>query len=294
MKKHILPFLIILSTLGYSQNFQRELKKINDYLKTFDDGYYGYFEIKDGYLIDNFKSGKYTKTKMSDLNYALVTQTNRKVTIKCKAGKECVFSTYTDGYHDELNFSQSTDFDSKKFSDLLNDLLDSYNEKETSFETTTIATNTTPKKTSNNSISLKDALKQLNDYLKTFDDGYYGYFEIKDEDIYLRFKAGKYDKFEMEEMEGAIIQEEYKRVIFKCKGSNKCITTDWKINGQEDYVQFTNSSVFNYQELVDLLNNFRDVYLRENTNSSSANDNNKKMEGRDAKAIERFNATKKK
>ncbi|HRH57631.1 MAG TPA: hypothetical protein PLS10_08270, partial [Chitinophagales bacterium] len=57
--------------------------------------------------------------------------------------------------------------------------------------------------------------------------------------------------------------------IFKCKGDNKCISTDWKENGKEEYTQFTKGSSYNYQELADLLNNFRDDYLGKKSNSSS-------------------------
>ncbi len=101
-----------------------------------------------------------------------------------------------------------------------------------------------------------DALKKLNTYLKTFDNGYYGYFEIIGNDIYMRFKAGKYNKFKAADMQGAVIQEEYKRVIFKCKGDNKCISTDWNENGKEEYSQFTTGNAYNYQELKNLLDNF--------------------------------------
>lgn len=108
--------------------------------------------------------------------------------------------------------------------------------------------------------NFQTAMTALNNYLKTFDNGYYGYFELKDGYIYQRFKAGKYNKFRMEDMEGALVQTQYSRVIFKCK-SGSCIATDWKVNGTEPYTQFTSSSTFNYQELADLLNNVRDTYF---------------------------------
>ncbi|MBK9794160.1 MAG: hypothetical protein IPP60_13950 [Sphingobacteriales bacterium] len=49
------------STSGYSAstgNYEPALKKLNDYLKTFDNGYYGYFEVKDGYIYDLIQSRK--------------------------------------------------------------------------------------------------------------------------------------------------------------------------------------------------------------------------------------------
>ena len=37
-----------------TENYTDVLKKINTYLKTFDNGYYGYLEVIDGYLYDRF------------------------------------------------------------------------------------------------------------------------------------------------------------------------------------------------------------------------------------------------
>ena len=111
-------------------------------------------------------------------------------------------------------------------------------------------------------------LKKLNDYLKSFDNGYYGYFEVKDGYIYDRFKAGKYNKFKMEDIQGAEIQEQYSRVIFKCK-TGTCISTDWKENGKEEYTQFVTNGAYNYQELADLLNDFRAAYLGNKTSNSN-------------------------
>lgn len=138
----------------------------------------------------------------------------------------------------------------------------------------------------NSSANYQSALKKLNDYLKTFDNGYYGYFEVKNGYIYDRFKAGKYNKFKMEDMEGAVIQEQYSRVIFKCKGDNKCISTDWKENGKEEYSQFVSGSSYNYQELAILLNNFRDAYLGNNQTSTNSSTESITY-GRDQKAKER-------
>ena len=59
--------LITLFHVGFSQSYKEELKKVNDFLKTFDNGYYGYLEIKDGYLYDRFPSGKYSKSEIKYL-----------------------------------------------------------------------------------------------------------------------------------------------------------------------------------------------------------------------------------
>lgn len=119
--------------------------------------------------------------------------------------------------------------------------------------------------------SLVESMQKLNQYLKNFDSGYYGYFEMADGYIWLRFKSGNYNKFRMEDMEGAVIQEQYQRVIFKCRGDQKCISTDWKPNGREDYTQFLQGyQAFDYEVLARLLNQFRDAYLKENTKTEDA------------------------
>lgn len=259
MKKIIALLVIILAFQSLqAQNYSKELKAINDYLKTFDNGYYGYLEIKDGYLYDRFKDGKnYCKAKLSGLNKAYEKESNRKVELSCKGSDNCLFSTFTNQYYNSFSFSQSTNFNTQELITLLNNLMDAYNNQEKPISTTS---GTIQPQIGNNS-NYQAELKKLNDYLKTFDNGYYGYFEVKDGYIYDRFKAGKYDKFKMEDIEGAVIQAQYSRVIFKCKSDN-CIETDWKENGREEYIQFTQSGSFSYQELAELLNNFRDAFMK--------------------------------
>ncbi len=198
---------------------------------------------------------------------------------------DCIYEksqNWNAGYIIDLRFDLK-DMDVKADEEILfgDDMLDNLTNNNTASSTNT-----------NSTTDYQTALKKLNDYLKTFDNGYYGYFEVKDGYIYDRFKAGKYNKFKMEDIEGAVIQEQYSRVIFKCKGGNKCISTDWKVNGTEDYTQFTQSSSYNYQELADLLNNFRDAYLgkkQPSTNNSTVSAN----KSREEKAKERQQPTSK-
>jgi hypothetical protein len=282
----------------FSQNYKEELKKVNDFLKTFDNGYYGYLEIKDGYLYDRFASGKYSKSEIKYLGKAYEEDPGKKVSINCIDGRECVFSTYTDSYHGSIGFSQTLSFNTSELITLLDNLIAAYkkstgNYKNEAAESSNKTVLTENSKTANNSTATagnyQSALKKLNDYLKTFDNGYYGYFEVKDGYIYDRFKAGKYNKFKMEDIEGAEIQEQYSRVIFKCKGNNKCISTDWKVNGTEDYTQFTTGSSYNYQELAGFLNDFKDAYLgnKITTNTNLSGTTQKAAEIRAQKEKER-------
>ncbi len=130
----------------------------------------------------------------------------------------------------------------------------------------------------------KSQLDKINQYLKTFDNGYYGYFEVIGNDVFLRFKAGKYNKYNVNEMDYAQIQEQYNRVILPCKENKKCIYTDWKDGGgYEEYTQFLqNSSAYNFQELKDLLDNFINA-LKANI-TSPAPSKNEKDESQSAQA----------
>lgn len=308
MKKITSAILFIsMFNSSFSQPYKEQLKKVNDFLKTFDNGYYGYLEIKDGYLYDRFASGKYSRSEIKYLGKAYVADAGKKVSVDCIDGKDCVFSTYTDSYHKSIGFSQTSSFNTSELTTLLDNLITAckkndginINEADKNIDPDSEKRRLESLKsnidmTGNGSLSVKNnssanyqsALKKLNDYLKTFDNGYYGYFEVKNGYIYDRFKAGKYNKFKMEDMEGAVIQEQYSRVIFKCKGDNKCISTDWKENGKEEYSQFVSGSSYNYQELAILLNNFRDAYLGNNQTSTNSSTESITY-GRDQKAKER-------
>ncbi len=284
MKKILSALIFILPVyLSSGQPYKMQLDEVNNYLKTFDNGYYGYLEIKDGYLYDRFKDGtNYCKAKVTELDYAFEKEKNLKVDIACKGSGNCVYSTYTNQNYSSFTFSQSSNFNTSQLISLFNNLIAACNQPGTTKNTEStvnfdkyksnidIMSSSSSSTESSSAGGYQTALKKLNDYLKTFDNGYYGYFEVKDGYIYDRFKAGKYNKFKMEDMEGAVMQEQYSRVIFKCKGDNKCISTDWKENGKEEYSQFLSNGSFNYQELAALLNNFRDAYLGKKPISTSS------------------------
>ena len=99
MKKYLFLFVILLSSnLVFAQNnIDDDLKKLNTFLETFYYQYYGSMQIKDGYLINNFRDdNNSSKVLISDLDIAVVD--NNKVLLKCKASKECVFYTFTNTY----------------------------------------------------------------------------------------------------------------------------------------------------------------------------------------------------
>lgn len=154
----------IISSNKQTKDYTLELKKLNDYLKTFDNGYYGYLEIKDGYLFDRFSSGKYSKSEIKYLGTAVESESGKKVSVKCKEDKECVFSTYTDSYHSSITFSQLNEFNTNELISLLNNLISACNKNEVKPEKDLIKiSNTTENK------SKKDAHRiKLNEAMDRF------------------------------------------------------------------------------------------------------------------------------
>jgi len=260
-QKLIIAILILFNCqFSFAQQYKLQLDKLNNYLKTINNGYYGYFEVNGNDIYLRLQSGKYCKATITDLDKAYPEVENKSVFLKCKNGTNCMTATYTSSNTNGIIMSNNTNINTTEFVQLINDFLLAFRATNPtpSLQTQVNSTSNTENKTTT---SIEKALNKLNDYLITFDNGHYGYFEVKDGYVYDWFKAGKYNKFKMEDIEGAVVEEKFNRVILKCKNDNKCISTDWKVNGKEDYSQFINGSAYNYQELADLLNNFRDAYL---------------------------------
>ncbi len=261
-----LCFILILSlpVFAFSQsNYQSALKKLNDYFKTFDAGYYGYFEVKDGYLYDQFASGKYTKTPMNQLGDITVAEANRKVTISCVSG-DCTYSTYTNSYHSLLQFSQSKDFNTGELITLFKNFINAYN-------STTTASNT------NLNTGYQSPLKKLNDYLKTFDNGYYGYFEVKEGYLYGRFPSGKYTKTPLAKLGSATVAETKRKVTIPCKDNEECVFSTYT-DSYHSMLSFSQSTDFNTTELINLLDNFVNAYNGNSSSTSQSGANSARLE----------------
>jgi hypothetical protein len=285
------------NTSKVNGNYQIELNKLNDYLKTFDDGYYGYLEIKDGILYDRFKSGKYTKTAMNQLATAKVETEKRKIIIPCKNGESCVFSTYTDSYHNQLSFSQSTDFNTAQLVTLFNNFISAYNggittpTKEIKYTESSefldgtnnnasdklntnkpnvdIVNNSPINTTKSESNNYTSALAALNAYLTQFDDTRYKGIEIKDGVIYSNYANGNYSKANMSDIDKAYLNAEYKYVKLACKSGKECVYSSIT-KSYHEYFNFQTSTGKDLNKMLMLLNNFIDAYLNSlNQNSSS-------------------------
>lgn len=101
------------------------LKKINTFFKTFDQGYYGRLDIKDGVLYDYYKNGTQSSLAIADYNEAKVISAGTKVAIDCKGGTSCV-TGYNGSKFDNMPFSSEKSFDAQGLADDLNALVRTY------------------------------------------------------------------------------------------------------------------------------------------------------------------------
>ncbi|MBK9328802.1 MAG: hypothetical protein IPM95_05645 [Sphingobacteriales bacterium] len=284
MKKSILAFVLLLLCMQsiYGQTYKIHLEKINNYLKTFDNGYYGYLEIKDGYLYDRFPSGKYSKSEIKFLTNAYESEFRRKVTLDCTDKKECVYSTYTDSYHNSIGFSTTTDFNTKELIDLLNAFLAAYKGTSNTITNTTVSTNTlNPAKTdrqknarerqqyassSTYSQIFSDELKKLNEYLKSFNPETYDKVEVKEGKVYFYFKVYSMvynssisisDLIQNTTVQNAKSVGEFGSAEIKifCKGDKKCFYSTYS-NGYADHFRFFSKTVKDLTKMEKLINDF--------------------------------------
>ena len=128
-------------TTAYSQPYTILLDKLNVFLKTFDNGYYGHLEIKNDVLYDYYKNGTYSKININDISEAKVVDANRKIQIFCNQGL-CV-TTNSGGKFDNMPFSATADFDALGFAIKINALVKAFRNKNIPEETEVIKTDET-------------------------------------------------------------------------------------------------------------------------------------------------------
>jgi hypothetical protein len=265
-KYFILIGILFLNSVAFSQNYTVQLNKINQFLKTFDNGYYGYLEIKDGYLYDRFPSGKYSKSEIKYLGKARETELKRKVVVDCLNEQDCVYSTYTNSYHPQISFSQSTDFNTSILISLLNELLDAYRNKGTqvSSENTKTKPDTTditigkilrnqPTRNTNEQIA---ALKAINEYLKIFNPSVYKNVEIKGGKVVFNFLVNSISyqsSIDINELKlNTTTVRTSDQVKIGCKNEKKCFYSTYS-NGDVDHFRFFSNAVKDLSKMEQLV-----------------------------------------
>lgn len=105
--------------------------------------------------------------------------------------------------------------------------------------------------------AIESTKTQLNNYFNNWPSQYSVSFDFKDGKIYEYSKnTGKASWAALADLEGAVIQTQWQRVILKCNGSKECIFSEY-MQKNYDYSQFVkNYEAYNYEELAALINNF--------------------------------------
>lgn len=127
MKKIIVFTISILFVkISFGQSYKNQLDSLNQFLKTFNEGVYGYFEVIDKDIYIRFKSGTFSMASINHIDKAYVDPDNKTVYLKCKNDSNCMLATYL-GYNivgtymsDHKNPNPNT----RKFAQLINVFLD--------------------------------------------------------------------------------------------------------------------------------------------------------------------------
>ena len=120
--KYIIYLILLTLTLqsAKSQDYQDELNDLNEYIKDISDGFYGQFEVKDNYVILNFKEGKYSKFRMQDMADPVIDNKYGQLHFDCKGDKYCVTTDWNEeGKETGLLFSDDGSFNLEDLYELL-------------------------------------------------------------------------------------------------------------------------------------------------------------------------------
>lgn len=110
---------------------EEALSNLNQYLTTFDNDRFSGIEIKDEYLYNNYKSGKYEKVKITDLGNIVLHESLKSITWGCK-GRNCIYVSDNKDYRTSMYFRSGTGKDIKKLKELLDELAVALNVQNTS------------------------------------------------------------------------------------------------------------------------------------------------------------------
>jgi hypothetical protein len=133
----ILPFNVFAQTSqSLSPLMKADIDNFNQFLKTFDSGYYGYVELINGTLNVHRKDGEVIYFALSDISDVQTIREKSgqlKVAFNCKDDKECVFSGKKKYQH--MTFWEKGSFDSETAFSLAKNLFDHYKDDKISTKT---------------------------------------------------------------------------------------------------------------------------------------------------------------
>lgn len=129
MKKLLILWIsIFFINVSSAQKYIEPLKKLNTFLETFEKGYYGPFEVVDGFLIYNSEHNTtYYKKEMKLLSSTFVK--NRSVLFKCTDKKKWYNNKYGNDYYELAIHIISIDDSLYALPALINDFINAYNQE---------------------------------------------------------------------------------------------------------------------------------------------------------------------
>lgn len=284
----ILPFNCFAQTSqSLSPMMKADIDNFNQFLKTFDNGYYGYVELTNGTLYVRRKDSEVIYFALSDISDVQTIREKSgqlKVTFNCRDDKECVFSGKEKYRH--MTFWEKGSFADITTLKLAKSIFDRYNadsgsptsKTDSSENNSTVAietpkislqSNTTVGNSPSPSSMMIANIDNFNQYLKTFDDGYYGYIELINGILYVRHQNGKTSHFKLGDISDVqvIIDSSAKeKVAFLCKYEKECVTI-----GKDKIMRmaFWKKGSFDVRELRNLAKNVLESYKNEMATAGS-------------------------
>lgn len=214
LSKSLFASLILVWSLNTKgQSYQGHLNEINTYLKTFDNGYYGPLVVSNGYLKCFIKSyDTYSQIPIESIGRVEIVSDNEKVAIYCEGNSDCVKGV-TGGMYDNMPFSSDEWFNSDRLAAQLKELVFLLKEGNNSVTTYT-----------QSGEGYQWQLDEINTFLKTFDNGYYGPLRVTDGYIKCYIKSyNTHSQIPIASIDDVEIVSPNSKLKINCRGGGDCV-----------------------------------------------------------------------
>lgn len=129
MKKLLFLFIsIFFLHTAFSQSWQDALDKLNSYLQTYNGGYYGPVEVKDG-IIYIYEAGKSSFNRAEMDKITLAKMEDKDLVIQCVNDENCFYNNFRKFSSLKMFFSTSPKKESLNLLPLMNGFLNSYDKE---------------------------------------------------------------------------------------------------------------------------------------------------------------------
>jgi len=131
MKKLLILFAFsFFSNDSFAQSYLESLGKLNKFLETYDGGYYGPIEVKDGYFYSySYRKTEYSKTNFENLAAAFIEPEYNWVKLMCKSKDKCFYTSLIKSKVYDVEYRSADKNASLTLVTLLNDFISSYDKE---------------------------------------------------------------------------------------------------------------------------------------------------------------------